>query len=41
MTGEKHKHLVKNLSQCHSVHHKAHVNYAEIDSEPRLWQAGG
>jgi hypothetical protein len=30
----------KNLSQCHFVHNKSHMDRAGIEPGPPLWQAG-
>ena len=33
------KYLEKNLSQCHSVHHKTHKNWPGIKADPPWWEA--
>jgi hypothetical protein len=34
------KYLGKNLSQCHFVHRKSHMDWPEIELWPPRWQAG-
>jgi hypothetical protein len=35
------KYSGKNLSQCHFVHHKYHMDWPGIEPEPPRWEAGG
>lgn len=39
-TGEKAEYSENNLSQCHLVHNKSHVNRPGIESEVSRWKAG-
>jgi hypothetical protein len=34
------KYSDKNLSQCHFVHHKSHMDWTGIESGPPRWEAG-
>jgi hypothetical protein len=34
------KYSKKNLSHCHSVHHKSHMDWPRIKAGPSQWQAG-
>jgi hypothetical protein len=34
------KYSGKNLSQCHFVHNKSHMDWPGIESGPSLWEAG-
>jgi len=38
LTGETRNH--KELSQCHFVHHKAHLHFTKTESRPSRWQTG-
>jgi uncharacterized membrane protein len=31
----------KNVSQCHFVHHKSHMDWTGIEPGPPRWEAGG
>jgi hypothetical protein len=33
------KNSKKNLSQCHSAHHKSHMHWSGREPEPLLWEA--
>jgi hypothetical protein len=35
------KYSGKNLSQCHVVHHKCHMDRPGIEPGPPRWEAGG
>jgi hypothetical protein len=34
------KYSVKNLSECHLVHHKSHMDWTGIEPGPPRWEAG-
>jgi hypothetical protein len=35
------KYSEKNLSQCHFVHYKSHMDWPGIEPGPPRWEAGG
>jgi hypothetical protein len=40
LTGKNPKYSGENLSQCHFIHHKYHMNWPGIEPGPPQWEAG-